>query len=78
MVREGYAIVGVTARSGFQSLTADVEPRDCLGIARTHKSLKFSQRTSQQDPTPQPSVAEDQHGLVTGEENGEGMLGIRA
>lgn len=31
MIREGGATVRVMACSGFESLTGDVEPRNCLG-----------------------------------------------
>lgn len=81
MIREGSATVGVTACSGFQSLTVDVTPRDCLGRARTERSVS-SPENQVPETLPQPLVAQDSisrttahHGLVTEEENGERHAG---
>lgn len=82
MIREGGAIVGVTACSGFQSLTADGEPRNCLGRTRAEKLLVLTYilrtyilpENQLTVPIPQPSGAQDctkdQHRLVAEEENG--------
>lgn len=50
VIREGLATVGVTACNGFQSLTADVEPRDCLGKARTQRSLNSPREPANRIP----------------------------
>jgi hypothetical protein len=71
VIREGLVTVRVTACSGFQSLTADVELRDCLGRARTWRSLNSPREPadrilffSHQWPK---TVAELKRGLVTEE-----------
>lgn len=37
MIREGGATVRIMASSGSQSLTGDVEPRNCLGKVRARE-----------------------------------------
>lgn len=46
MIREWGATVRVKACGSFESLTGDVEPRNCLGKVKAREGTLLSQRTS--------------------------------